>query len=139
MRVTKTLRFCAAHRLLDYNGPCGNLHGHNYRVDITLMLLDDMIRHDMVVDFTDVKKIVGKFLNEHWDHALMLNRQDPLVKILGQEKLKVVLFEGNPTAENMARFLMGHFAEAFDHLTCATVVRVRVWETEDSYATATTV
>lgn len=82
--VKKTLEISAAHKLrLDYNSPCGELHGHNWKITVTCrsMQLDD---NDMVVDFAKIKRIV----HDKFDHKNMN---------------EVVGF--NPTAENLAKYI----------------------------------
>lgn len=115
--VTKSLHFCAGHRLYQYNGACSNIHGHNYRVEITIAGEPDEL--GMVLDFKTIKATIGKWLDENWDHALLLNKDDPLII-----DTKTFRTDGNPTAEYMARYLFDKFK----------LYKVKVWETEDSYA-----
>jgi len=132
MRVTKTLRFCAAHRLTNHKGRCKNLHGHNYRVDVTLEAKE---RDDngMVCDFGRIKARIGEWIDDNWDHAVILNYRDPLLRYVRQNGWRYYTFGVNdPTAEEMAAALLSRFHFVDD----ASVVRVRVWETEDSYAEA---
>lgn len=130
--VTKTFKFCAAHRLLDYKGPCANIHGHNYKVEVearrTIRPVNDM---GMVVDFKELDAIQD-WLDANWDHKLLLKGDDFEM----QNKLGIDnwtwLFEGNPTAENMAGLLydtMGVLLPAGIEIE-----RVRVWETDKCYA-----
>jgi len=129
--VTKHLKFCAAHRLWGYSGPCQNIHGHNYRVDVTLgsSELDSL---GFVVDFGEVKSKLQNWLDAAWDHALIVHgEKDPIqfaVKDLG---IKIYILPCNPTAENMARIIYGKVQESFPALI---IVSVRVWETDTSFA-----
>jgi 6-pyruvoyltetrahydropterin/6-carboxytetrahydropterin synthase len=134
IRVTKELKFCAAHRLLHYKGACRNVHGHNYRVFITLSA-EELDTLGMVVDFGTVKKVLQDWLDTLYDHALILNIKDPLLDCPGLLEGKVIGMVGNPTAENMAVEILDHartiyLAEKFE------VVSVRVYETDTSYAEA---
>jgi 6-pyruvoyltetrahydropterin/6-carboxytetrahydropterin synthase len=127
-QVTRELRFCYGHRLLQYDGKCRYLHGHNGRVLITLAAarLDDL---GMVVDFSQIKRVVGGWIDSHLDHRMILHRSDPLLPALQAQAEPVFLMDQNPTAENIARLIHDVTAEqGFP------VLEVRLWETDDSCA-----
>ena len=131
---TRRLTFCAAHRLLGHTGPCADLHGHNYTVEITAAGPVDA--EGRVVDFAEIKHRIGRWLRENWDHAFIHNWADPLAATVPGKKFA---FRGNPTAENMAAFLLDVVAPAFLRpalLRGVNITHVRVWETEDCYADA---
>ena len=77
-RVSKEIHFCYGHRLLNYDGKCKNLHGHNGKAVITLEApaLDEL---GMVIDFGEVKRVVGRWIDTELDHRMLLHRDDPLV------------------------------------------------------------
>ena len=122
-RVSREIDFCYGHRLLGHEGKCRHLHGHNGRVIITIEAdrLDD---RGMVFDFSDIKRTVNRWIDEHLDHQMILRRDDPAVPVLEELGEPMFLLEGNPTAENIARLI-------FDFATAAglPVVEVRLWET----------
>jgi 6-pyruvoyltetrahydropterin/6-carboxytetrahydropterin synthase len=130
-QITRTFEFDSGHRVLGHEGKCRNLHGHRYRAEVTVRApaLDPLGR---VVDFAVVKERVGRFLDEEWDHNLLLHPDDPLA---GEEELvgraPYALKRGNPTAENLAAEL---FEAAQERLPGLTVVRVRLWETPTCYS-----
>jgi 6-pyruvoyltetrahydropterin/6-carboxytetrahydropterin synthase len=128
-RVTKEIHFCYGHRLLGYAGKCRHLHGHNGKAVVTLeaAALD---RLGMVVDFSEVKRVLGKWIDDSLDHRMLLHREDPVVPELERQGEPLVLLDANPTAENIARVI-------FDHAAAVglPVVEVTLWETENSYAT----
>jgi 6-pyruvoyltetrahydropterin/6-carboxytetrahydropterin synthase len=128
-RVTREIRFCYGHRLLHHDGKCKHLHGHNGRAVIVLEApqLDGL---GMVVDFARIKQVVGGWINESLDHRMILQRDDPLLPVLRAQGEPVFVIDANPTAENLAR-LIYEFAAAQGF----PVVEVRLWETDDSYAT----
>lgn len=128
-RVTKEIHFCYGHRLLNYNGKCRNLHGHNGKAVITLEtpVLDDL---GMVVDFSDLKRILGKWIDDNLDHRMLLHEDDPVLPELRRQNEPVVTLNVNPTAENIAR-LIYHEGQAQG----LPIVEVTLWETENSYAT----
>lgn len=128
-RVTREIHFCYGHRLLNYAGKCRNLHGHNGKVVISLEARD-LDELGMVVDFTQIKRIVQAWIDETLDHKMILHRDDPMLPELRRQKEPVVVIDVNPTAENIARMI-------FDYATGQglPVVEVTLWETENSFAT----
>jgi len=129
MEVRRMLKFCAAHRLLGYNGACSRLHGHNYRVEVTIAgeSLNDL---EMLVDFRDIKRKLQGWLDANWDHRTILNKADPLARMLDKAVPgDAVVLGKNPTAEHMADVLLDVFSK-----TMSRVASVAVWETDDSCA-----
>ncbi|HEX5271497.1 MAG TPA: 6-carboxytetrahydropterin synthase [Gemmataceae bacterium] len=128
-RVTREIRFCYGHRLLNYDGKCRHLHGHNGRAVLTLEApqLDGL---GMVVDFSRIKRVVGAWIDESLDHRMLLHRDDPALPLLRQQGEPVFVMDVNPTAENIAK-LIYDFAAAQNF----PVVEVCLWETDTSCAT----
>ncbi len=128
-RVTREIHFCYGHRLLNYAGKCRHLHGHNGKAVITLEAAD-LDRRGMVVDFSDIKNLLGNWINETLDHKMLLHRDDPLIPELRRLGEAFVPLDCNPTAENIARLI-------YEQARCfgLPVVAVTLWETESSYAT----
>ena len=75
-RVTKEIHFCYGHRLLDYSGKCRHLHGHNGRAVITLET-ESLDALGMVMDFTVIKQVVGKWIDDALDHLELYSGMDP--------------------------------------------------------------
>src|ERR1700676_1197722 len=100
-RVTREIRFCYGHRLLNYDGKCRHLHGHNGRAVITLSApaLDDL---GMVMDFSRLKGVVGAWIDATPDHKMLLHQDDPVLPYRRQLGEPVYVLEVNPTAENIA-------------------------------------
>ena len=128
-RVTQEIEFCYGHRLLNYDGKCKYLHGHNGKAVIVLESekLDD---RGMLVDFTDIKKHVSGWIDSNLDHRMILNEADPVAKYLRQQGEPLFLIDSNPTAENIAK-LIYDFAKSNN----LPVAEVSLWETFKSYAT----
>ncbi|HEY2909305.1 MAG TPA: 6-carboxytetrahydropterin synthase [Gemmataceae bacterium] len=128
-RVTKEIHFCYGHRLLDYAGKCRHLHGHNGKAVVTLEApaLDPL---GMVVDFSEIKRVLGKWIDDALDHRMLLHRDDPLLPDLRQRGELFVELDVNPTAENIAKMI---FDYAVSH--GLPVIEVTLWETENSFAT----
>jgi 6-pyruvoyltetrahydropterin/6-carboxytetrahydropterin synthase len=128
-RVTKEITFCYGHRLLNYNGKCRNLHGHNGRAVITLEVhqLDSL---GMAFDFSAMKRTLGRWIDDSLDHRMILHADDPILPELYRQGEPVVTLDVNPTAENLARLI---YEQAIQ--LGLPVVEVILWETETSYAT----
>lgn len=126
--VTKRLEFCYGHRLLNYDGVCRHLHGHNalVEIDITAEVLD---ARDMVVDFSDIKQVVKLWIDRELDHKMILRQDDPMVEVLRAHGEVVYTIDSNPTAERLARLI---FETARD--LGFNVAAVRLWETPGSCA-----
>jgi 6-pyruvoyltetrahydropterin/6-carboxytetrahydropterin synthase len=128
-RVTRQIDFCYGHRLLHYEGKCRHLHGHNGRVWITLeaRALDPQ---GMVLDFSELRRVVSRWIDEQLDHRMILHRDDPAVPVLERLGEPLHLMDVNPTAENIAK-LIYDYARAQG----VPVVEVRLWETPNCSAT----
>jgi len=126
--VTQILEFCYGHRLLEYQGKCAHIHGHNGRVEVVLgsKSLDGQ---SMVADFSEVERIVRGFVDQNLDHKLLLRRDDPLVEPLRRLDEPLFLMDQDPTAESIARLICERArAAGLD------VSEVRLWETPTSVA-----
>src|SRR6476620_7653960 len=126
-RVTREIDFCYGHRLLNYDGKCRHLHGHNGRAVIVLESpkLDD---RGMVLDFTDIKRVVSQWIDETLDHRMILCRDDPAVPALQKLGEPLYLIDTNPTAENIAKLIFEFTAQrGFP------VVETHLWETPRCY------
>ena len=123
-RVVREIAFCYGHRLLNYEGKCRHLHGHNGRAVIALEApaLDS---RGMLVDFTDIKRHVQRWVDENLDHNFLLCRDDPILPVLQARGERVFVMEANPTAENIARLIYERAVEVG-----LPVVEVVLWETE---------
>lgn len=136
-RVTKEIRWEAAHRLSQYNGLCSNVHGHSYYAEVVLgsNFLD---LNGFVVDFTQVKERTARFIADRWDHAIILYQHDPLLPTIQQLGLRhFVIYSGDPTVERMSEILLHELQVLFSDLLehGVAVLGVRIWETPTSYAT----
>ena len=90
-RVTREIDFCYGHRLLNYDGKCKHLHGHNGRAVITIES-PQLDERGMVIDFSDIKRVVSNWIDENLDHRMILHRDDPARESL--EKLGEPLYLG---------------------------------------------
>ncbi len=107
IRITKEFRFEAAHALWQYDGPCKNIHGHSYRLFVTVKGHPQgdpsHSKHGMVMDFSILKKIVNELIVEPFDHALLVNADTPHASMAKDNALfgKLYPLPYQPTCENM--------------------------------------
>lgn len=108
IRITKKFRFEAAHSLYGYDGKCKNIHGHNYKLFVTVIgcpISDNSnVKFGMVMDFGELKKIVKSEIIEKFDHSVIFNKNSPhkdLADDLIKNGHKVVLANYQPTIEEM--------------------------------------
>src|SRR3954466_13875560 len=126
-RVTRQIDFCYGHRLLNYDGKCKYLHGHNGQAIITLEA-EKLDSRGMVLDFSDIKKIVSSWIDDNLDHRMILHRDDPAVAALKALGEPFHLIDQNPTAENIAKLIYDFTAaQGFP------IVEARLWETPNCF------
>jgi len=130
--ATKTVRFDAAHVLTNHQGLCKNLHGHTYRVDVSVAQQDDDAR-DMVIDFKDLKRIATEVVCDRFDHAFIYSTASPgereIASVVEKHGMRTVAIPFRSTAENLAKMFFADLKERIPGLSS-----VRVWETADSSA-----
>jgi 6-pyruvoyltetrahydropterin/6-carboxytetrahydropterin synthase len=126
--VTREIDFCYGHRLLNYEGKCRYLHGHNGKalISVAADTLDD---RGMVQDFSDIKQTVGGWIDDNLDHRMILNSSDPVISYFKEMGEPLFLLDENPTAENIAKLIFQFASEQ-----AIPVTRVQLWETPKSYA-----
>lgn len=160
--ITRRFEFDAAHRVYGHESKCANLHGHRYVALVTLRPKQQLDELGRVIDFSVVKQDIGKWIDDNWDHNILLNSEDPLAlmylvhqdatkkeiaerakattrQIFGDKAPYIMAGSGtNPTAENMAK-------ELFRVVCCLLPTwtskgynliptRVRLYETPNCYA-----
>jgi 6-pyruvoyltetrahydropterin/6-carboxytetrahydropterin synthase len=108
IRITKQFNFETGHALFGYDGKCRNVHGHSYKLSVTVIgkpITDtEHVKLGMVIDFGDLKKIVKEEIVDQFDHATVFNKNTPHVE-LAQELMNrghnVIMANYQPTSENM--------------------------------------
>lgn len=138
IRVTKEFHFEMAHALLNYDGPCRNVHGHSYRLFVTIsgVPVDDPgnPKNGMVIDFSDLKRIIKKEIVGVFDHSLVVSRQfdkektDMFNKMFGN----TVLVDYQPTCENLVTDFSKRIAGKLP--TGAKLYSLKLYETATSFA-----
>ena len=127
-KIKKLFHIAYGHRLLNYNGKCSNLHGHNAVVEITLKA-EKLDRDEMVMDFTALGGKIKTWLDESLDHKVILAKADPLAPVLKKQGQRCFLTACSPTAEILAKLI-------FDAAVTMKlpVCKVAFWETPTSMA-----
>jgi len=108
IRITKQFSFETGHALYGYDGKCKNVHGHSYRLDVTVIgrpISDNThVKFGMVIDFSDLKKIVKEEIVDVFDHATIFNKNTPHVELAKELEARghnVILADYQPTSEMM--------------------------------------
>ena len=108
IRITKQFSFETGHALYGYDGKCKNVHGHSYKLSVTVMgqpIKDTAnVKFGMVIDFSDLKKIVKEEIVDVFDHATVFNQNTPHVELAKELKDRghhVILVDYQPTSEMM--------------------------------------
>lgn len=107
VRVTKEFDFEMAHALWEYDGLCKNVHGHSYKMFVTVIgkpITDQKdVKKGMVIDFGDLKRIVKPMIVDKFDHSVVLNKKAPVdyLKNLSPMFDRIHLLDYQPTCENM--------------------------------------
>ncbi len=139
IRITKLFTFETGHALYGYDGKCRNVHGHSYKLSVTVVGVPindpNHVKYGMVIDFSDLKKIVKEEIVDVFDHATVFNKHTPhveLAKELEQRGHNVLLVDYQPTSEMMVI----DFAQKISKRLPSTIAlhSLKLQETESSYA-----
>lgn len=138
IRVTKVFTFDMAHALHGYDGLCKNIHGHTYRLSVTLIgktiQEEGHVKQGMVIDFSDFKKIVKEKVVDVFDHTLVLNANSPHAKIQGlaDNFERLILTDYQPSCENLLIDILSRINANLP--SNVELCNVRLEETPTSYA-----
>jgi 6-pyruvoyl-tetrahydropterin synthase len=139
IRITKKFEFEAGHALYGYDGKCKNIHGHSYKLWVTVIGTPieniENVKNGMVIDFGDIKEIVNEYIIKEADHTIFFNGNSPhkfLAEKLKMEGHRVVLLPYQPTSE----MLIVDFAHRLQQYLPShiSLYSLRLQETESSYA-----
>ena len=136
VRITKEFKFEMAHALHGYDGLCANIHGHSYRLWVTVRgnvkKENKHIKDGMVIDFMDLKSIIKPTIINKYDHSLVLNANSPHANLDLSAFDKVYYLPYQPTSEN----LVSDFANSITSLLPENVelLKVVLSETVSSFA-----
>jgi 6-pyruvoyltetrahydropterin/6-carboxytetrahydropterin synthase len=145
IRITKEFTFEMAHALWNYDGPCKNIHGHSYKLYVTVRgnTIEDNTntKMGMVIDFSELKKIVNKSIVDYFDHSVVINSKagNPVISNVKKMFDKFYIVDYQPTCENlvsqMARLLTNKLPddiELFSLKLCETATSYAEWYASDN-------
>ena len=136
---TRRIHFCSGHRVFRHEGKCANPHGHNYYAHITAEA-DALDSTGRVIDFSVLKERVGSWIDKYWDHTfIVFEKDEEMVRSLEMvcSPKKPFLAPFNPTAENMADYLLRTICPKVLQGTGVKVSKVIIYETDNCCAEAT--
>jgi len=139
IRITKQFSFETGHALFGYDGKCKNVHGHSYKLSVTVIGSPNQdrnhVKFGMVIDFTDLKKIVKEEIVDRFDHATVFNKTTPHVELARELESRghhVILVDYQPTSENMVIDFAACIARRLPENI--SLFSLRLQETDSSYA-----
>ena len=142
MKIGKILQWDMGHRVLNHRSVCKGLHGHRYKAEICVK--GELIRESgiseegMVIDFSDIKNIAKKYIEEKLDHAFMVwDKDEELVEFFNNSTgSKPVIVPFTPTAENIVAYIFHILEDKFSDVykTGLRLHTIKLWETPTSYA-----
>ena len=135
MFLSRQFSFEAGHRLSKNKSLCSNIHGHNYKLIVTLKS-GFKNSEDMIVDFSEIKKIIKKSIIDLLDHSLILNQTDKkLIDFCKKNKYKTFITFGDPTAESLAELIYYEVNKIFPYGNNISIHSVTLYETDDCWVT----
>jgi 6-pyruvoyltetrahydropterin/6-carboxytetrahydropterin synthase len=138
LRLTRVFHFDMAHVLLNYPGKCKNIHGHTYKLEVTVKGApcneESSPKKGMLIDFSDFKTLINNEIITVWDHALMIhqNSDTVLLNALKNNYEKIIVVPFQPTTENMICELAAIITKILP--TDLQLFSLRLYETEKSFA-----
>lgn len=134
--IMRRLTFCAGHRVHGHESKCRHPHGHNYVVYVTARPIQWLDSIGRVIDFSVLKDKLGTWLDQNWDHAFLLWRGDEEMTAVyaSHSDWKHYVLPTNPTAENMAAYLLNVICPELFQQTGISITAVVVEETENCVA-----
>ena len=137
IRATRLFRFEAAHALSFHDGACKNIHGHSYKMEVTVIGSPNedskSSKEGMVIDFSELNALVNDLIISKVDHAVILGPDN----IKNQHEYgKVFTLPNRPTCENMVTFFADLLRQEIykRYQGVISLLAIRLWETDNSYA-----
>jgi 6-pyruvoyltetrahydropterin/6-carboxytetrahydropterin synthase len=138
---TRKIEFDAAHRVMEHESKCKFLHGHRYVIEASFISNNTTNNTDnigRVIDFGCVKELLGGWIDDNWDHTTILYEKDKLLgdNILAITSQNIFYLPKNPTAENMAEYLLNEICPKLFANKNVSCVKIKLYETPNCYAEA---
>ena len=139
LTCTRRIQWSSGHRIFKHESKCANLHGHNYVAYFTASPKEGLDTIGRVVDFSTLKEKIGNWIIKNWDHSFLVYEKDKEL-ITALEKIKTpskpFICPFNPTAEEMAKFLLRNVCPTLFVADSFFINKVVLYETENCYACA---
>lgn len=138
LSLTRIFTFDMAHALLYHQGKCRHIHGHTYRLEVSVAGEVVQERHNpldgMIMDFAEMKTWIQSQVLDHYDHALVLDQEHPVAQsgLPGNEYEKIVLMPCSPTCENILLDIYRRLSSSL--VPGVRISRIRLSETPGSFA-----
>lgn len=138
VRVTKEFNFEMAHALWNYDGACKNIHGHSYRLFVTIIGTpiedENNVKFGMVLDFKDLKSMVNENIIDVLDHSLIVYQKADGESLESVRKMyeKVFVFDFQPTCENLIIYIATIISKKIS--PDLALFSLKLYETASSYA-----
>ncbi len=134
IKCTRRIEFDAGHRVIGHKHKCKYLHGHRYVLEVTASG-EELNNIGMVIDFGDLKTIIKSWIDENFDHNVILHENDRKLGelISAQTKQNIYYLKANPTAENIALHLKFDIIPKLFKDSSFEIVRVKLYETPNAY------
>lgn len=133
--ATRRLQFCAGHRVHKHESKCSNMHGHNYVLEFTARgtAAGALDRLGRVIDFGVMKEKLGPWIETYWDHGFIYHTKDSELWSFfsGNTQHKSYALPLNPTAENMAYYLLHNVCPGLFENTGVEIIKIVLHETEN--------
>jgi len=139
--AVRKIHFCYGHRVMGHENKCGTLHGHNGILWIHATPFHDLDAIGRVVDFSVLKEVIGGWVDEHWDHTMIIFKEDKnVIDLLKQAPgfKSIFVLDRNPTAENMAAYLLDEVCPVLLKGKGIYVHKIVFYETENCFVEQTT-
>ncbi len=131
---TRRIEFDAAHRIINHESKCKMLHGHRYALEASFSAsnLDDLGR---VIDFGEIRQLLGAWIDENLDHNTILSIKDKNLgdKISSETGQKIYYINENPTAENIAQYILNEICPKIFAQKNVKCVAIKLYETPNCY------
>jgi len=141
MIVVKQIEWDMGHRVMNHNSKCKNVHGHRYKVEVALegdlVNIDGESSQGMVIDFSNIKKIVTENIHDVLDHGFMIwNQDEKLINFFSQNpEFKKIIVPFTTTAENISKWIFDQLDDKFTDIfkTGLKLKSIKLWETPTGY------
>jgi 6-pyruvoyltetrahydropterin/6-carboxytetrahydropterin synthase len=135
--AVRKIHFCYGHRVMNHESKCATMHGHNGIIWVHATPINDLDSIGRVIDFSVLKNVIGGWVDQYWDHTMILFKEDKITLELVEKApafKKPYVMDLNPTAENLAHHLLWEICPKILKGQGIIINKVTFYETENCYA-----